>query len=698
MIRKYLTGILPIFILIGCAALVNKTTLEKTVPLSSSSNPLLVKFNEVNDFDALKAEHIPQATDITLDRAKGMLDDILSVEDSERTYDNTLLAIDDIYEEIGRVEYPVYLMSAVHPAAAVRDAADSSIIKFSEWLNDFELNEDLYKAVVAYGETEDARNLTGVPKRFYDDVVKKFERQGFGLSKEKRDSVKVIKNRLSKLGLEFDNNIAQYTDTLMVDEAAMIGLPESYKKAHAAGDGTYKIDISYPSRRPFMKLSRDIDARKRLSEKFLNRGADKNLEVIPKMVWEHHTLAQVLGYRSYAEYLLEDRMPKTPERVWEFEQELRDAIQKKAELEQQELLDLKTEMTGEPATEINYWELHYYENLLQKKQYALDDQLISEYFELDNVIQGLFKITQTIYGLEFREINNPSTWHPDVTMYEVYDKASNSLMGYFYLDMFPRENKYSHAAHFGIAKGKQTSDGYQHPISALVCNFPKPTEDQPSLLPHSDVETFFHEFGHLMHHMVTKAGLYSYSGTGVDRDFVEAPSQFFENWVWKKTSLKLFAKHYKTGEVIPDSLLDRMLAAKNMSSGGDMAFQVFLGSLDLTLYDRWTPESEKSPLDVARRLHNEILTWNETPNTARIASFGHLNGYAASYYGYAWSLVFAEDMFSVMEKEGMMNPKAGLRFRKTVLAPGGTKDPMDIVRDYLGREPNNEAFKRSIGL
>ncbi|RMF11151.1 MAG: hypothetical protein D6762_00055, partial [Candidatus Neomarinimicrobiota bacterium] len=621
-------------------------------PLGKSSNPLLVKFNELNDFARLKAEHIPQATDITLDRVQNMLDEILAVPDDRRTFENTLLPIDRIHAVLERVENPVYLMGAVHPDEAVRNAADSAIIKFTHWETDFSLNEDLFRAVQAYGKTADAAALTGVRKRFYDDVMKDFLRQGFGLPPEKREEVKALKNRISKLGLEFDNNIAQYSDTLVVTEADMDGTPESYKKAMAAGDGTYKIDISYPSRRVFMQLSNSEQARKALSEKFLNRAAESNLKVIPQMVAERQKLAHLLGYPSYAAYVLDDRMPKTPETVWNFERELQDAIQEKMAREHQELLDLKSKLTGQPATEINYWELHYLENKLAQEKYALDEQKIREYFELHNVIDGLFTIAQTIYGLKFQQVPDPSVWHPDVTMYSVSDQETGKLLGYFYLDLFPRENKYSHAAHFGITKGMDTPDGYQHPIAALVCNFPKPTADQPSLLPHSDVETFFHEFGHLLHGMVTESPLYVYAGTGVDRDFVEAPSQFFENWTWHKESLKLFAKHYQTGEVIPDSLLDRMLAAKNMSSGGDFAFQVFLGTLDMTLYDQWDPDGDESVLDVSRRLHTQILDWNETPNTARIASFGHLNGYAASYYGYAWSKVFAEDMFSVFEEQG----------------------------------------------
>ena len=410
-------------------------------------------------------------------------------------------------------------------------------------------------------------------KVLFDDVYKGFLRQGFGLPKESRDEIKKIRNELSEIGLEFGNNISNYTDTLVVTEAQMDGTPDWYKDAYRHGD-VYKIDISYPSRRTFMQLSNDIDARKALSEKFLNKAADTNVELIPKMVAKHHDLARILGYETYAEYLLEERMPKNPETVLEFEKELNAAIKEKNMAEKEELLAIKSNLSGKKETEINYWELHYLENILGKEKYSLDEEKIAEYFELTAVRDGFFTITQKVFGLRFNEVENPSVWHEDVTMYEVFDTESNKRLGYFYLDLFPRENKYSHAAHFGITKGKVTPEGYQYPMASLVCNFTKPQGDKPSLMKHkSEVATFFHEFGHLIHGMVTTAKYFAHSGTSVDRDFVEAPSQIFENWVWDKESLQIFAKHYETGEDIPNDLLESMLAAKNMkglvrASGG----------------------------------------------------------------------------------------------------------------------------------
>ncbi len=680
----------------GCMS--TQKPIEPMHQIQPLDNPLLRGFNAVIPFADLTADDIPEATDLTLAKAQKMLDGIIALKEGEHTFENTIVEIDNIWNVLGRVEYPVYLMGSVHPDAAVRDNADSSIIKFSEWETDMNLNEDLFHAVEMFANSPDATELSGEDFKLFDDIYKGFLRQGFGLPKETRDEIKKVRNELSKIGLEFNNNISNYTDTLVVTEEQMDGTPDWYKEAYRHGD-VYKIDISYPARRTFMQLSNDIDARKALSEKFLNRAADKNLDLIPTMVEKHHELAKLLGYDSYADYLLEDRMPKDPETVWAFEKELNDAIRGKQQSEIQELIDIKSRLSGKEETEVNYWELHYLENILGEEKYSLNEEKIAEYFELTAVRDGFFAITQKVFGLKFQQVDNPSVWHDEVTMYEVFDANTNKRLGYFYLDLFPRENKYSHAAHFGITKGKDTPWGYQYPMASLVCNFTRPTGDKPSLLKHkSEVETFFHEFGHLIHGMVTTAKYYSHSGTSVDRDFVEAPSQIFENWVWDKESLQLFARHYKTGEVIPDDLLESMLAAKNMSTGGNMAFQVFLGMEDLTLYDSWGKGKKESLLDMSDRLHREVLLWKETPHTARIASFGHLNGYAASYYGYAWAEVFAQDMFSVFEDEGVLNPEVGMRFREQVLAPGGSQEALDLVRGFLGREPNNEAFKRSLGL
>ncbi|MEE8436833.1 MAG: M3 family metallopeptidase, partial [Candidatus Neomarinimicrobiota bacterium] len=328
----------------------------------------------------------------------------------------------------------------------------------------------------------------------------------------------------------------------------------------------------------------------------------------------------------------------------------------------------------------------------------LDAEEVRKYFEFNNVTQGLFIIYQRLFNITFKRIDNASVWHEDVQMFAVYDTPTGDLIGRFYLDMFPRANKYGHAAAFSVTMGKLTKEGYQKPATSLVCNFPKPSAQQPSLLTHGDVETYFHEFGHLVHGVLTQSPLMSYAGTSVARDFVEAPSQMLENWIWQKESLALFAKHYETNEVIPEELLDKMIAAKNLNSGTKALQQIFYGTLDFTLHDGFDPDGLKTTTELLAELQNSITLYPYQDGTHQQASFGHLNGYGAAYYGYKWSEVYAQDMFSIFEKNGIMSAETGLRYRKIILERGGTEDPLDLVKEFLGREPNSDSFLKSMGL
>ncbi len=317
---------------------------------------------------------------------------------------------------------------------------------------------------------------------------------------------------------------------------------------------------------------------------------------------------------------------------------------------------------------------------------------------MDNVIDGFFVISQILFGIKYREIEEPSVWHEEVRMFEMLEKSTGDKIGVFYLDLYPRENKYQHAAEFTIISGKKIGDQYQLPVACLVCNFPRSTASKPSLLPHDDVETFFHEFGHLLHDLLSTAELSSQAGTSVAMDFVEAPSQMLENWVWNKQSLSMFARHYKTGEIIPDSLLNRMISARNLQSGNDLLQQIFYGMLDMTLHDNFEPSASQSITDVVIELQNTITHFPHIDGTYQEASFDHLMGYAASYYGYLWSEVYASDMFSIFDKNGVLNSDIGYRFRKSIFEKGGEENPMNLVEEFLGREPSNAAFLKRQGI
>ena len=665
--------------------------------LTKSTNPLLGEFNEIISFSELTPENIEEATAVSMKEAKESLEKLYTMPKEQRTFDNTMLQLDNIYNKAGNVYGCVYLMGSVHPEDATRKQANESKAEFAKFFNEIQLDENLYRAVKDYSLTDEAKTLKGYKERFIVKTVEDFERNGFALPKEKRDQLKAINDKISDLSLLFQKNIAEVDDYLTVDDAQIEGLQEDYKNARRQEDGKYKIDLSYPSYRPFMQYSNSDETRKELYSMFLNRAAKENLEILIKVLMLRKEMAELLGYETYADYRVADRMAKEPQNVWDFENNLIDKLKEKARIDYDELLTVKRAKLGDETIDvIQPWESSYYNNILLKEKYDLDQNLVKEYFETNNVIDGFFKITQHLFGVEYEEVENPSVWHKDVRLFNV--KQDGKVISRFYVDLYPRANKYSHAACFPMIGGKATESGYQMPVATLVCNFPEPTDDVPSLLTKGEVETFFHEFGHVLHNVLTKTELSAHSGTSVARDFVEAPSQFLENWTWDYDALKLFAKHYKTGEVLPKDLFDKMVASKNVGSGLSNTQQVFYGLIDFTLHDKYDPTSSKTTTEVVKELQSDVTLYPFLDGTHMQAAFGHLMGYAAGYYSYLWALVYAQDMFSVFEKNGVMDVNTGLRYRDIILANGGSRDELGMVKEFLGREPNQDAFFKSIGL
>ena len=667
-------------------------------PKKPENNPLIIPFNNNFDFKNIKPGHIAESTDYVISQADFIKNEIIQIASTERTYENTLVRIDDIYSVIESVWSPGYLMGSVHTSEKIRNEGLEASKKIENYITKLSLNEDLYNAVVAYVTTAEAKSLKGFRKKYLDDLLLDYKRIGFTLSKDKREKVKAVLDVLTDLGLEFDKNIRAAQDTLFLDPKDLAGLPDNYKKERLQNNGKYAIDMTYPSYVPFMDQAESDEAREALRFKFNNRARTDNIGVLNDILRNRMKMVKLLGYNSYAEYRTEDRMARNPKNVWDFENDLKQQLREKAENDVAEMLTIKSVRLGKNTKTIHPWEAGFYENQVKLKKYNLDREEVRQYFEFNNVTEGLFTIYQQLFNVRFEKVQNPSVWHEDVQMFSIYDKTSGALIGNFYLDMFPRANKYGHAAAFSVVMGKMTENGYQKPATALVCNFPKPTDFQPSLLTHENVETYFHEFGHLVHGVLTTSRLISYAGTSVARDFVEAPSQMLENWVWQKESLSLFAKHYETGEVILEELLDRMIAAKNINSGTKALQQIFYGIYDFTLNDGFDPDGNKSTTDLIKELKNEITFYPYQEGTHQQASFGHLNGYGAAYYGYKWSEVYAQDMFSVFETNGILNPDIGLKYRKIILEKGGTVDPFELVKEFLGREPNSEAFLRSMGI
>ena len=661
-------------------------------------NPLIYSKNQNIDFAVINEDDIENATEYVLREADVILSEIITVPTAERTFANTLLRLDDLYNIVSKVSSPLELLASVHPNRKIRDISDESILIIQRYFVELSANEALYEVVYEFSTSKQAHELPLNQQRFLESELRDFQHSGLGLSEYNREKLKRIQNRISELSLQFENNISSYSDTLFIPHNMIAGLPDDYKENHLQADGKYAIDLSYPSFYPFMIYAESDSLRKLLRYMFLNKGMPQNVSILSEILANRKSLAELLNYPSFSALIIDQGMAKSTEAVWEFEKDLIEKIQPKANWDTKQLLQLKYDTIEGNDKTITDWQKDYYENQLLLKKHRVDSEEVKQYFQVDNVIEGLFAISSLLFDIKFREIENPSVWHSGVRMFEMKEKSDNALVGYFYLDLYPREDKYQHAAAFSIVSGKKINSDYQHPIACLVCNFPPPGKNTPALLQHEDVETFFHEFGHLLHDMLTTSELYSQSGTSVAMDFVEAPSQMIENWVWNKESLSLFATHYETNEIIPDSLLNRMMKARNIQSGNNLLQQIFYGMLDLTLHEQFDSSNVKSTTEIMSELQNSITNYDYIEGTHMQASFDHLLDYGASYYGYLWSEVFAADMYSTFEKEGVLNQEVGLRFRKTILEKGGAENPMNLVRAFLRRDPNNEAFLKKQGI
>ncbi len=651
---------------------------------------LEINFNEEFDFRELSGEKLKAQSEKIIRDTEQRVQKIAQIPAQDRTFENTMQAIDEMYSRIGQVFSTIYLLAYVLAEDEPRTEAQMQIAELDKFANALSLNEDLYRSVNEFSQTQEAKELSGYKKRFAEKSLKDFLRNGFALSAKRRADLKKLKDKISDLSLQFDTNIAEAEEFLIFSEAKVKGLPEDYLNTRKTKDENYKITLDYPSYRPFMKNAENVEARKKLHHLFLNRAADKNQSLLKQILQLRKQMAELLGYKSYAEYAIEDKMAKSAGKVWNFEFKLEKAVRQKA------LRDLAEIKTLHDSEIVQSYDAAFLTNKLLKEKYLVDEQQVKEFFPVDNVINGLFELSKTLFDVDFKQVSNEKAWHQEVKVYEIYQ--TGKLKGRFFFDLFPRPKKFNHAAMFPMVSGRRVGEDYQLPVAALVTNFPKPSKEKPSLLPHNEVVTLFHEFGHLLHGLLTTAPLASMAGTSVARDFVETPSQLLENWAWNYDSLRKFAFHYKTKELLPKDLFDKMYAAKNVGSGLHILQQIFYGQLDMFLHDKYDAKSEKTTTELVKEMQNRITLYPYLEDTHFEASFGHLIGYAAGYYGYLWALVFSADIFSVFEEKAVLSPELGRKLEQKILSQGSSSDEYQLLTNFLGREPNNKAFLKSIGL
>lgn len=635
-----------------------------------------------------------------LRKAEAAIQKIVSLSDGQRNFDNTVGAIDDMIVTLRLDTEFTQFMAQVSTDAREREAGQLAEEHVRNFYTELNHREDLYKAVKAYAATKP--KLEGEQKRLLEFVLRDFRRAGMDLSPEQRERLKQIELEQNKLEIEFDRNIRddETRVPLIVDE--LKGVPEDViAKQPRAGD-VILWGMEYPSYMPLMTYCENEATRSKVYVAY-KRRAGRNIDVLDKLLKLRAEEAGLLGFASPAAFVTEVLMTKNPETVAKFYSELRPLVRRKALQDLEEVRAAKREHTGKPDAVVYAWDEFFYENYLQRTRYAVDSEKVKEYFPLDRVLDGMFRITSTLFGIEYKDVTDQAAsrgrplWHPDVRLFEVWDKRKNEMLGEVYLDLFPRENKYNHFAQFGLFPKKVWSDGrVQKPVVALVCNFSPPGADKPSLMPHDEVETFFHEFGHCLHSILADTKYGWFSGTAVTRDFVEAPSQMLENWVWNADVLKTFARHYRTGEPLPDELLKAMVAAKNLMSGMKTERQIFYGLVDQRYHS--VPDGAVDTTRVGLETMGECELYPPIQNTHFQAAFGHLTGYQASYYGYLWSKVFAQDMFTRFREKGIMSSDAGLYYREKIIGRGGSMDEMEMLKDYLGREPKMDAFVEDLGL
>lgn len=644
------------------------------------------------DYSTVNAETVEDQCAAAIAESDAIIEKMLLVPASRRTFDNTMLPLNDVTNVLGQAFGKYAFFAYVATDEDLRNVGREQEELMDKYGVDLSFREDVYDAVKTFADSPEAESLDGERARLLEFTLRDYRRNGFGLGADVRAEVQDLKNQLVELSSEFQKTLAEWEDGIEVPPDRTGGLSESYLEGlKRLDDGNYWVSLDYPDFFPFMEMSDDGALRKDLNMRAWNEAYPGNVELLEKAIAMRDRIAHLLGYESWAAYRTEPRMAKTPEHVEAFLQDLRTKIQPKVEAD---IAAMQASYGKDDPDGINYWDWRYYDAKQKLNEFHVDQTKVSEYFPLQRVLDGMFDITQEMFGLKYVEVENPDVWHPDVQLFEIRDAASGKLLAHFYTDLFPRDGKFSHAAAFPLRNGGIIDGKWQMPVSAIVANLTKPTEERPSLLTHDEVETLFHEFGHILHQTLTKATLQRFAGSATEQDFVEAPSQNLEHWIWEPEVLNRFAAHYQTGEKFPPEMLEGLVAAKQLNSGIRWLRQVFYASLDMAYHG---PGAHKNTTEILRKMHS-ICGFPYLEETHMQAGFGHLFGYDAAYYGYLWSKVYGDDMFTAFEEGGVLNPEVGMRYRHEIYEKGGTLDGIDLARNFLGREPNNKAFLRDLGL
>lgn len=596
-----------------------------------------------------------------------------------------LAAFDAIGRPLNQVDGYVSLYAAVHPDPALRAAAEELEQELSTFRTELSLSRETYERLAALdpGAAPD-----DVSRRFLELSLRDYRRSGVGLDEGGRARVRALQEEIVRIGQEFDRNILEDVRRLELEEgtAALEGLPEDYRRSHRPGaDGKVVLTTDPPDFLPFMTFAQRGDLRRRLFVEFTNRAWPENGEVLATLLAKRYELAQLLGYENWAAYVTEDKMVGSAQVAREFVQRVVGLAAPRMRAEYDELLAAKR--AEEPGAEaICEWERLYWIERVKRSKHSFDSQEARPYFSFEAVLAGVLETSARLFGVSFRPAPERGVWHPSVRAYDLLEGERVVARAYF--DLHPRPGKYKHAALFSLHSGV----GETLPAACLVCNFPEPTADDPALLLHDQVTTFFHEVGHMLHQLFAGEARYlRFAGIATEWDFVEVPSQMYEEWAWDHGVLERFARHHVTGEPIPAELVARMRAAEEYGKALQVTLQMFYATFSLAFYDR--DPSSLDVEDLIRELKARMLPFPHEEQSHFYAAFGHLHDYSAMYYTYMWSLVISKDLFTQFQAD-LFDPSAAERYRRAVLAPGGSKDARELVRDFLGRDYEFTAYQR----
>lgn len=675
---------------------------EKVISMENFEKIISGDFKIINDLIKLfpsNVDDVSNRVEYCKKIATTGLKKILNIKSELRTFDNTVRALDDLENKYSVGAHSLDSFELVCPDDEVRQACHNASLELSQFAVETFFNKDIYRAFNEYLDNRGKTDLLNEEEKYFiDQAIKEYKRSGFDLPQDKFEKVKELKKEISQLGLEFDKNINTDNSFIEVEEKDLSGMEQDFIDALIKTDsGKIILKCDYPTYFGVMQNCSNQDLRKKFYFLFQNRAYPKNIDILNLIINKRDKLAKLLGFESFAALDLDSEMVKTPSRSRKFLDDLASKTMLKMEREFELFAkNLPDGITFDENAKMNSWDYSFVKENYKKKYFNIDERKIAEYFPVDNTIDMIFEIYQKFLSLKFEIVQVAGLWDKDVRVAKIYDKDGSDLKGFLFLDLFPRDNKYSHACMIDVVPTYKFKDKDVPAVIMVIGNFPKATKDKPALLKHNDVETFFHEFGHAMHGLLGKTEMAGFSGTNVKRDFVEMPSQMFEEWLWDKDILKMVSKHYKTGESLPDDIIDKKIELKKFDSGYFVTRQCVLSMISLNYFD----SGENKDTDkIQKELYEKYLKQvRYEPESHFQAAFGHLVGYAAKYYGYMWSKVFALDLFYKVKKEGLLDPVAGNKVIKLALSRGGSVDPDIILKEFLGREPNQEAFLKDLGL